>query len=380
MKMLPLLLLLALPIAVQAQFTFTTNNDGSLNIYRYTGSGGAVIIPSMTNGLPVTTISQFAFKFEGGHSLTSVTIPNSVTSIGFEAFDGCISLTNAMIGNGVTDIGSGAFSECSSLTSVTIGACVTNIEQAAFQFCYSLTGVYFNGNAPTLKSSVFNGDNHAVVYYLAGTTGWGSTLGGCPTSSGDPPTPYFYTTNNGTIAITRYVGSERALTLRSVINGLPVTSIGDFAFPFDTNLTNITIPDNVTNIGTCAFAGCQKLARIYFKGNAPSLGSFVFESGTVYYLPGTTGWENFALLTGLPTVLWTPQAQAGDAIFGVRTNCFGFNINWASGQTVVVDACTDLANPVWFPLQTNTLTADSVYFSDPDWTNYPGRFYRLRSP
>jgi hypothetical protein len=64
----------------------------------------------------------------------------------------------------------------------------------------------------------------------------------------------------------------------------------------------------------------------------------------------------------------------------VRTNQFGFNINWANGMTVVVEASTNLANPAWSPLATNTLTSGSAHFSDPKWTNYPARFYRLRSP
>jgi hypothetical protein len=51
-----------------------------------------------------------------------------------------------------------------------------------------------------------------------------------------------------------------------------------------------------------------------------------------------------------------------------------------NGQTVIVDACTNLSNPVWQPVQTNTFTTGSAYFSDPQWTNYPNRFYRLRSP
>jgi hypothetical protein len=70
----------------------------------------------------------------------------------------------------------------------------------------------------------------------------------------------------------------------------------------------------------------------------------------------------------------------GDTGFGVQTNQFGFNVNWTSGQVVVVEACTNLFNPVWESVQTNTLTGDSFYFSDCQWTNYPGRFYRLRSP
>jgi len=120
---------------------------------------------------------------------------------------------------------------------------------------------------------------------------------------------------------------------------------------------------------------------VYFLGNAPIGGSAVFSganNATVYYLAWTTGWGS--TFGGCPTALWKPLMQTGDVSFGVRTNQFGFNITWASGQVVVVEACMDLANPAWLPLQTNTLTGDSLYFSDPQWTNYPGRFYRLRSP
>jgi hypothetical protein len=70
---------------------------------------------------------------------------------------------------------------------------------------------------------------------------------------------------------------------------------------------------------------------------------------------------------------------AGDTSFGVRTNRFGFNITAKSNLVIVVEACI-LANPTWIPLQTNMLPADSCCFSDPAWTNNPGRFYRLRSP
>jgi hypothetical protein len=62
----------------------------------------------------------------------------------------------------------------------------------------------------------------------------------------------------------------------------------------------------------------------------------------------------------------------------VKSNQFGFNITATNNFTVVMEACTNLANPVWTPLQTLTLTNGSIYFSDSQWTNYPGRFYRLR--
>jgi len=103
----------------------------------------------------------------------------------------------------------------------------------------------------------------------------------------------------------------------------------------------------------------------------------------VYYLPGTTGWGS--RLFGQPTVLWNPQAQTGDGSFGVRTNQFGFDITGSSNLVIVVEACADLANPVWLPASTNMLdriigTNGTSYFSDPQWTNYPGRFYRFHFP
>jgi hypothetical protein len=85
-------------------------------------------------------------------------------------------------------------------------------------------------------------------------------------------------------------------------------------------------------------------------------------------------------IAGLPAVLWNPQVQTSGASFGVRTNRFGFTITGTSGLNVVVQACTNLANPVWSPLQTITLTAGSSYFSEAQWTNYPARFYRLTMP
>ena len=156
------------------------------------------------------------------------------------------------------------------------------------------------------------------------------------------------------------------------------------AFNGCTSLTSVTIPNSVTSIGPRAFYNCPSLLGVFFQGNAPGDGRFVFGFGfgenyqaIVYYRPGTTGWED--TFGGQPTALWLPQAQTSDARFGVRENQFGFNITWFGGSVVVVEACTDLLNPVWSPLQTITLTSDSFYFSDPQWMNHLRRFYRLRA-
>ena len=102
------------------------------------------------------------------------------------------------------------------------------------------------------------------------------------------------------------------------------------------------------------------------------------EKAIVYYLPDTTGWGQ--TFSGRPAVLWNPRVLIGDANFGVRNNRFGFTISGTSGLVVVVEACTNLAHPTWSQVGTNTLSGGSSDFSDPNWTNYPARFYRLGMP
>jgi hypothetical protein len=101
-------------------------------------------------------------------------------------------------------------------------------------------------------------------------------------------------------------------------------------------------------------------------------------------LPGTTGWSNsygsIQPYPGAPTVLWNPVIQASGLGFGVSNSQFGFNITGTANIPVVVEACTNLANPVWTPLQSMTLTNGSVYFGDPNWTNFPVRFYGIGFP
>ena len=92
---------------VLAQLIYTTNN-GAITITGYTGAGGAVVIPSTINGMPVTSIGSNAFF--NCTSLTGMTFPNSITNLGNAAFAGCTSLTNIAIPRGVT--GSGVFSNC----------------------------------------------------------------------------------------------------------------------------------------------------------------------------------------------------------------------------------------------------------------------------
>jgi hypothetical protein len=242
----------------------------------------------------LTTLIQFP----GGKVGTTYAIPNSVTSIGYGAFAGS-SLASVMIPDGVTSIGAAAFFGCSSLTSVMIPNSVTGIGIQAFVGCYNLTSVYFQGNSPTPTNdlTVFSGDNTGTVYYLPGTTGWGTTFDGWPTveSGGNGGGQDFtYITNNGTITITGYTGPGGAVIIPSTINGLPVTSIGNFAFQAYSSLTSVTIPDGVTSIGSYAFQACSSLTSMTIPNSITSIGDWAFWS--CYGLTNVTLSENLVLI------------------------------------------------------------------------------------
>jgi len=99
----------------------------------------------------------------------------------------------------------------------------------------------------------------------------------------------------------------------------------------------------------------------------------------LYYLPGTAGWSG-PFFAGRWARLWNPLIQTSDPSFGVRTNRFGFNVTGTTNLPVVVEASTSLAGPTWVPLQEDLLADGSLYVGDPEWTNSPTRFYRIRSP
>ena len=151
------LIMLALPATVHAQdFTYESNKDGTLTITGYRGSKGPVTIPSKISGLAVTGIENSAFRYS---SLTSVTIPDGVASIGQKAF---------------------AF--CTRLTRVAMPSSITNIGNLAFAHCTRLAEVRFKGDAPGLGSDVFKLDDKATIYCLPNTTGWGKEFDGRPTA------------------------------------------------------------------------------------------------------------------------------------------------------------------------------------------------------
>ena len=381
--LLPALLLLALPAAVQAQFNFTTNN-GAITITWYTGLGGDVTIPDMTNGLPVVSIAATAFKDKS--TVTSVTIPYSVTNIGLDPFQVCFGLTNIVVdplNPAFSSMDGVLFNQDRTLLlqyprgragAYSVPNGVTTIEAYAFEFCLGLTDVAIPNGVTSIGHNAFDTSQELASVTLPNSlTNIGmEAFFGCSSLT-------CVTIPDGLTSI----GTNQFEGCRSLVSlTLPntITSIADSAFAGDTSLTNFTIPASVTNIGAAAFGARTTGRRVYFKGNAPTVSpaSFDHTKTTIYYLPGTTNWG--PTLSGCPTVLWNPQVQTNGPSFGVLTNRFGFTIAGTPDIPIAVAACTNPASPNWTALQTCTLTNGSIYFSDPDWTNHPTRLYRIRSP
>jgi BspA type Leucine rich repeat region (6 copies) len=141
-----------LPALASAQFTFTTNN-GKLTVTGYKGPGGAVVIPSATNGMTVAGVEYPAFF--GLTNVTSVMIPGTVLSVGSMAFETCWNLTNATLAEGVSQIEEMAFCQCSHLTSIALPGTLTNIAHEAFYDCPELSGVTIPGSVRTIGYAAF---------------------------------------------------------------------------------------------------------------------------------------------------------------------------------------------------------------------------------
>ena len=200
--------------------------------------------------IPNSVISIGSDAFVGCTSLTSVTIPNSVTSIGGSAFSGCTNLTSITIPDSVTSIGSYAFEDCTSLTSVTIGNSVTSIGGSAFSGCTNLTSITIPDSVTSIGSYAFE-DCTSLTSVTIGnsvTSIGGSAFSGCTSLTS-------ITIPDSVTSIGDYAFYE-CTSLKSVTIPDSVTSIGDYAFYECTSLKSVTIPNSVTSIGHNAFYGC----------------------------------------------------------------------------------------------------------------------------
>lgn len=283
--------------------------DGEVTIYYCdTSVSGALEIPSTIEGYPVTGIASWAFEYCTG--LTSVVIPDSVTSIGYGAFsetgiynnpsnwkngvlyignflieanddisgeyvikpgtiliadgafDWCEKLTGVIIPDSVKFIGVGAFYGCG-INSITIPQSVVYVGECAFDECYGLAGIAVDENNPKYSSDeygvLFNKDKTEIVQYPIGNMRPQYAIPDSVVNIGDWA---FGNCCNLVIVIipdsVKEIGSSafelcESLSLVSIPNS--VVSIGDWAFGECYNLTSVTVPDSVERIGVCAFDG-----------------------------------------------------------------------------------------------------------------------------
>ena len=171
-----------------------------------------------------------------------------------------VSIPSTIDGLPVTSIGR-AFGECSSLTSVTIPSSVTSIDSRAFDGCSSLTDINVNSSNQSYKSIdgvIFSKDSKKLEIYPQGKKETSYTV---PYGTTSIETEAFYGCSN----------------LTSIIISDGVTSIGNQAFAKCTGLTNITIPDSVTIIDKRAFSGCSKLSNIIIPNSVKTIGNEAFE-------------------------------------------------------------------------------------------------------
>jgi hypothetical protein len=212
-------------------------------------TAGAITVPSLLGGCPVTSIGDWAFC--GCSNLVSVTIPGTVTTIGTRSFLQCFSLASMTIPNSVTNIGVSAFAECHRLASLTIPANVASIGRVAFLACLGMQRFdVAAGNAHYASEGgiLFTKAKDELVAYPCGKTGDYAIPAG-------------------------------------------VASIWAGAFYGCTNLTSLTMSDSVTNIEDYAFWFCTNLASVTIPASVKSIGLYAFEDtalGTVYVSTGDT--------------------------------------------------------------------------------------------
>jgi len=272
--------------------TVTSIGDGA-----FSGCTGltSFIIPNS-----VTSIGNSAFVDCTG--LTSITIPDSVTSIGDLAFGFCTGLTSITIPNSVTSIGNAAFFYCAGLTSLTIPDSVTSIGDLAFGFCTGLTSITIPNSVTSIGDMVFSGC---------------TSLTSIQVETSNPN----YTAVNGVLynkAVTTLIQALAAVVSGNFTIPNSVTSIGVGAFIECTGLTSITIPSSVTSIGGLTFAGCAGLTSIIIPNSVTSIGigAFMECTGlTSITIPDTVtsiGIGAFMECTGLTSVTFQGTIYTDD--------------------------------------------------------------------
>ena len=251
------------------EYDYTINTeDGTATITKFRAlvdGSYDITIPTDFGRFSVTAIGDDAFR--GCSALKKVTIPQSVTSIGDSAFAGCHNLDSLTINDAAASIGSRAFTECPLATKLSLGKKITTIGDYAFFDCRGLTSV-------TIPPSVTSiGDDAFLQCIHLKTLSFGENIKTNIETIGDDA--FYY-----------------CIELESVTIPQSVTSIGNDAFGQCHDLQSLTIKDAATSIGHRAFLGCTSLATISLGENIKTIGNYAFASCTCIDLTNVTIPEN----------------------------------------------------------------------------------------
>ena len=241
-------------------------------------------------------------------------IPNTITNIGAYAFYYYESLKSVTIPNGVTSIGCGAFLHCTKLESVTMGNDVDIIGSQAFYSCTSLTSILMSNTLTTIESYAFNNCTSLVNVNIPDSVNSIASLAFCGcTNLKEIKIPYGVSTINSST----FYGCTN-LTAVDIPDS--VTSIGSTAFKGCTKLANITLPKNISSIGASAFSDCTNLIGVYIT-DISAWCAISFESEDTLYMTCQSNplyyAKNLYLNGNLVTDLVIPQgvSQIGNYAF-----------------------------------------------------------------
>ena len=251
------------------EYDYTINTeDGTATITKFRAlvdGSYDITIPTDFGRFPVTAIGDDAFR--GCSALKKVTIPQSVTSIGDSAFAGCHNLDSVTINDAATSIGNRAFTECPLTTTLSLGKKITTIGDDAFYDCRGLTSVTIPPSVTSIGKKAFLQCIHLK------TLSFGENIKTNIETIGDDA--FYY-----------------CIELESVTIPQSVTSIGNDAFGQCHDLQSLTIKDAATSIGHRAFLGCTSLETISLGENIKTIGYHAFNSCTSINLTNVTIPEN----------------------------------------------------------------------------------------
>ncbi len=224
-----------------------------------------IVIPSKYKGYTVATVNgqSIGGGFASCTNLEKITLPDTIMSIGDDAFWFCSSLTNVVIPDSVTSIGEAAFAGCSSLTSVVFGDSVTSIGERAFAGCSSLTSVVIPDGVTSIGWCAFDNCSSLTGVYITDIAAWCNISG------------LYNLTDYGSSSKSLYLNNE---LVRELVIPDGVTSIGYKAFEYCSSLTSVVIPDSVTSIGEAAFQYCSSLTSVVIPDSVTSIGSSAFDN------------------------------------------------------------------------------------------------------